>query len=171
MPKMSSARAQYRLRSRQFPHVAAANPCRFYGKNIFKSCDRFAVSNRFMRPGAGLVPLILLAGCAPPSEPPQPPRHPPIHITEQLGCNKMIHYVAPVYPREARRKRVQGIVRLRVVIAKTGELRKLEAIQGEPLLVPAALDAARQWRYTPCIVNFEAVEIDTVLDIDFTLSQ
>ena len=94
----------------------------------------------------------------------------PIRVGSTLNCTKLVKYVRPVYPREAKRKRIQGIVRFRVVITKTGELRNFELLQGDPLL-PAALSAAKQWRYTPCLFNGEAVEVKTVLDLSFNLSR
>jgi TonB family protein len=92
-------------------------------------------------------------------------------VGDGLNCNKLIHQVRPVYPKEAKRKRIEGTVRLRVVITKTGELRDFEVLQGDSLLVPAALNAVKQWRYAPCIVNSEAVDLRTELDINFTLRQ
>jgi protein TonB len=94
-----------------------------------------------------------------------------IAVAETLSCNKLIRYVRAVYPAEARGKRVQGTVTMNGLITRTGEIRDLEVVKGDPLLIPAALSAARQWRYSPCIVNSEAVEVKTSIDIDFTLSQ
>ena len=62
-------------------------------------------------------------------------------------------------------------MRLRALLTKTGELRNLEVLKGDPVLVPAALSAARQWRYAPCLVNSEAVDVITVLDLGFNLNQ
>jgi outer membrane biosynthesis protein TonB len=63
------------------------------------------------------------------------------------------------------------MVGLRAVIAKTGEIRDVQVLKGDPLLIPSALNAARQWRYTPCIIDSEAVEIVTALEISFNLNQ
>jgi protein TonB len=87
------------------------------------------------------------------------------------GCGNLARQTRPVYPKEARRKRIEGTVRLLVVIAKTGELGDIEVLQGNSLLVPAALEAVKHWRYVPCMLNSEPVEIKTTLDIDFNLSQ
>ena len=125
-----------------------------------------------MRSSFGLFALLTLVGCASaPSKGTATPERPRIRVIETLNCNQLVHYVRPVYPKGARRKRIQGTVTLRTVITKTGELRDIEVVNGDPLLVPAALNAAKQWRYTPCIVNSEAVEERISFNINFNLSQ
>jgi TonB family protein len=81
------------------------------------------------------------------------------------------HYVRPVYPKEARRIRLQGVVRIRALIRKTGELAEIEVQSGDPVFVPAALTAVKQWRYDPCLFNGEPIEVRTVIDVPFTLNQ
>jgi TonB family protein len=76
-----------------------------------------------------------------------------------------------LYPNDARRKNIQGIVSLRVAVARTGEIRDVQVLKGDPLLIPAALGAVKQWRYSPCMVNSEAVEVTTVVEIPFNLTQ
>ncbi len=98
-------------------------------------------------------------------------KQPRIVVGETLNCNRLIHYVKPRYPKEAKRQRLQGTVRLRAVITKIGDLRDFQVLSGEPLLIPAALAAAKQWRYTPCLLNSEPVEVIAVLDLNFTLGQ
>jgi TonB family protein len=115
----------------------------------------------------------MLAGCASPppgkiatdSEPPK------IRIGETLSCNQVVHQVRPVYPAEAKRRHIEGTVTLRVVITRTGEIRDVEVLKGDPLLIPPALSAVKRWRYAPCIINSEPVELRTSLDINFNLSQ
>jgi len=113
----------------------------------------------------------MLAGCSSPA----PKRtsstgseRPQIRVVETLNCNKLVHYVRPVYPQEAKKKRIQGMVMLRAVMTKSGWLCDFEVLQGDPLLVPAALSAAKQWRYAPCMIDSEAVELKTTLDINFS---
>lgn len=83
----------------------------------------------------------------------------------------MIHYVAPVYPKEAKTAHIEGVVKFNVVILKTGEVGELNLISGDPALVPAAIKAVKQWRYAPCRLNGEPVEVKTQIDVSFTLSQ
>jgi protein TonB len=85
--------------------------------------------------------------------------------------SKLITQVRPVYPKEAKKNRVQGVVSFNVTITKTGEVRNIEVLKGDPLLVPAALEAVKQWHYTPVLLNSEPVEVRTQIDISFTLNQ
>jgi len=101
----------------------------------------------------------------------QSPAAPKICAGAISNCGRLIRYVRPVYPVKAKRQRVQGIVKLRVVVSVRGDLRNIEVLQGDPMLVPAALRAVRQWRYAPCLLNGDAVEVKTQIDIPFTLTQ
>ena len=89
---------------------------------------------------------------------------------ETLNCARLIHYVRPVYPKHAKRRRIQGTVKLRAVISAKGELLNIEVLSGDPMLVPAAQRAVKQWRYAPCTVNGEAVEVVIAINVPFTLS-
>jgi protein TonB len=60
---------------------------------------------------------------------------------------------------------------LHALIAKDGTVQQLEVMSGHPLLVQAALDAVKQWRYRPTLLNGEPVEVDTTIDVIFTLNQ
>jgi len=84
---------------------------------------------------------------------------------------KVINRVNPLYPPLARQTRISGTVRLHAIIAKDGTVQQLEVMSGHPLLVQAALDAVRQWRYQPTLLNGEPVEVDTTVDVIFSLNQ
>ena len=62
-------------------------------------------------------------------------------------------------------------MRLHAIIGKDGSVQQLEVLTGHPLLVQAALDAVRQWRYRPTLLNGEPVEVDTTIDVIFSLNQ
>jgi protein TonB len=79
--------------------------------------------------------------------------------------------VQPIYPQEAKDKRIQGTVRLHVIIAKDGSVGQVELISGHPLLAVAALEAVRQWKYRRTLLNGEPVEVDTTVDVIFALSR
>jgi len=64
---------------------------------------------------------------------------------------------------------MQGTVRLHAIISKDGTIQQLEVISGPALLQQAALDAVRQWRYKPTLLNTEPVEVDTTIDVVFSL--
>src|SRR6266705_885078 len=84
---------------------------------------------------------------------------------------KIIERVEPVYPPLARQTRVQGTVRLHAIIAIGGSIEELEVISGHPLLIQPALDAVRRWRYAPTVLNGQPVEVDTTIDVIFSLEE
>jgi protein TonB len=62
-------------------------------------------------------------------------------------------------------------VHLAAVISANGTIQDLKLISGHPLLVPAAMEAVKQWVYQPTLLNGEPVEVQTQIDVNFTLSQ
>lgn len=76
----------------------------------------------------------------------------------------------PVYPDLARRTRISGIVRLTAVISENGTIEELRVIEGHSMLVPAALDAVKRWRYRPTILNGVPVKVETNVEVHFTLN-
>jgi periplasmic protein TonB len=118
--------------------------------------------------------LLLSAGCEsrhPSQADTKEVAHPRIEAGDTLDCNKLVHYVRPVYPKEARHKRIEGTVTLRAHITKAGELQEITVLKGNPIFVPEALRVAKQWRYAPCIINSEPVELVMDFVISFNLSQ
>jgi protein TonB len=107
-------------------------------------------------------------GAAPP-----PPKVQQSRIRQggNVQAAKLINRVQPSYPPLARQTRIQGTVRLHAIIGKDGAVKELTLESGHPLLVQAALDAVRQWRYQPTLLNGEPVEVDTTIDVIFTLNQ
>ena len=93
-----------------------------------------------------------------------------IRVGGQVQTAKLINKVQPIYPALAKQARIQGTVRLQAVIAKDGSVVELQVLSGHPLLQQAALDAVRQWRYQPTLLNLEPVEVVTTIDVIFTLS-
>ena len=110
------------------------------------------------------------ASTAPP--PPVKKKAPPkrIRVGGNVAKARLTRQVRPQYPPLARQARIQGTVKLSAVISKDGSIQKLEVMSGHPLLVPAALAAVTQWRYKPTLLNGEAVEVLTNIDVNFTLS-
>ena len=68
------------------------------------------------------------------------------------------------------RSRIQGTVRFNAIIGKDGTIQNLQMVSGHPLLVPSAQEAVRQWVYRPTLLNGEPVEVQTQIDVNFTLS-
>jgi len=109
------------------------------------------------------------AGIAPP-----PPPRPTVTRTRVGGAvqaAKLVNRVQPIYPPLARQTRISGTVRLHAIIAKNGSVEQLTVESGHPLLVQSALDAVRQWRYQPTLLNGDPVEVDTEIDVIFSLAQ
>jgi protein TonB len=77
----------------------------------------------------------------------------------------------PIYPQLARQARVSGTVELVGVIAKDGTVRQLNVISGHPLLIPAAVDAVKQWTYRPTLLSGEPVEVVAPITVHFILGQ
>jgi periplasmic protein TonB len=108
-------------------------------------------------------------GTAPP--PPKPRPTGPVRVGGNVQAARIVNRVQPVYPPLARQTRISGTVRLHAIISKDGTIQQLEVMSGHPLLQQAALDAVRQWRYQPTLLNGEPVEVDTTIDVIFSLNQ
>ncbi len=93
-----------------------------------------------------------------------------VRVSQGVTAGLVIKRVNPTYPPLARTARVQGSVVLAAVIGKDGSIQNLHVLSGHPLLTQAALEAVKQWRYKPYILNGEPVEVDTQVTVNFTLS-
>jgi len=94
-----------------------------------------------------------------------------IRIGGNVQQAKLISQPHPIYPPDAKAARIQGTVQLQATIGKDGTVQNLEVISGHPLLVPAALEAVKQWVYQTTLLNGNPVEVLTQIDVNFTLSQ
>lgn len=121
-----------------------------------------------------------IIGSVPTAAPPPPP--PPVKVEKpvtpqriRVGGNvqqaKLIRQPRPIYPPLAKQARISGVVRLNAIIGKDGTIQNLTVASGHPLLIPAALEAVKQWVYQPTLLNGEPVEVVTQIDVNFTLSQ
>jgi protein TonB len=121
----------------------------------------------------GVIGGIISSTPVTPPPPPPPKQEAPkrIRVGGQVQAAMAISRPQPIYPPLAKQARIQGVVRLEAMISKNGTIENLKVIQGHPLLVQAALDAVKQWRYKPTILNNEPVEVITTIDVNFTLSQ
>ena len=103
--------------------------------------------------------------------PPPKPAQQRIRQGGAVQAAMLVNRVQPQYPPLARQTRISGTVRLHAIISKDGSVQQLEVLSGHPLLVQAALDAVRQWKYRPTTLNGEPVEVDTTIDVVFSLNQ
>jgi len=100
------------------------------------------------------------------------PKAAPVRVRVSQGVSQglLIHKVQPAYPPLARQARVQGTVVLQALIGKDGTIQNLHVVSGHPMLTGSALEAVKQWRYKPYYLNGEPVEVETTINVNFTLS-
>lgn len=93
-----------------------------------------------------------------------------IRVASRVVEANLIHDVPPQYPPEAGRARLEGPVVLMAVIGQDGTVKDVRVESGLPILAQAAIDAVKQWRYKPYLIDGEPVEVDSRITINFTLS-
>ena len=93
-----------------------------------------------------------------------------VTVGGNVQAARLVNKVQPLYPPLARQTRISGTVKLHAIIGKDGSVQQLQVVSGHPLLVQSALDAVRQWRYQPTLLNGEPVEVDTEIDVIFSLA-
>ncbi len=93
-----------------------------------------------------------------------------IRISQGVTSGLLIHKVEPSYPVLAKSARIQGNVMLKAIIDKEGNIQDLQLLSGHPMLVPAAINAVKQWRYRPYLLNGQPVEVETTITVIFTLT-
>lgn len=93
-----------------------------------------------------------------------------VRVSAGVTSGLLVRKVNPVYPPLARQARISGTVVLRAVISKDGSIENLSLVSGHPMLAPAAIDAVKQWKYKPYLLNGEPVEVDTEVQVNFTLA-
>jgi len=93
-----------------------------------------------------------------------------VRISQGVTNGLLIHKVQPPYPPLAKSARIQGDVVLKAIIDKEGNIQDLQLVSGHPMLVPQAIEAVKQWRYRPYLLNGQPTEIETTITVIFTLS-
>jgi protein TonB len=92
-----------------------------------------------------------------------------VNISAGVAVGMLLQKTQPVYPPIAKAARVSGTVVLQATISKTGAIENLRVVSGPAMLQQAALDAVRSWRYRPYLLNNEPVEVETTVNVIFTL--
>jgi protein TonB len=90
-------------------------------------------------------------------------------ISGGVMVGMLLNKTTPAYPPIAKAARVQGTVVLQATISKTGAIENLKVVSGPAMLQQSALDAVRTWRYKPYLLNNEPVEVETTVNVIFTL--
>ncbi len=93
----------------------------------------------------------------------------PTQNSPASASSYVLERVEPQYPEAARLQRIQGPVEIKVLVGRDGLVRKLTTISGNPLLVSAATDAVRQWRFKPHQLKGKVVEFETRVTVNFAL--
>lgn len=92
-------------------------------------------------------------------------------VSQGVAQGLIIKRVAPEYPRNAMTMRIEGAVELVATISKDGDIKDVKVLKGDSQLSRAAVQAVKQWKYKPYLLNGEPVEIQTQITIDFKLPQ
>jgi len=116
-------------------------------------------------PGQGIM-----GGTGPAMPPPKPAAPARIKQGGEVTAASIITQTRPNYPPLARQARIQGTVVLHAIIDKEGKVAQLEVVSGHPLLVASAIEAVKQWRYKPTQLNGDPVEVDTTIQVTFTMN-
>jgi protein TonB len=94
-----------------------------------------------------------------------------VKLSEGVLGAQLISRIEPRYPAIAVETKTEGTVRLHAIISRDGRITSLDVLSGHPFLVMAALDAVRQWRYRPTLLNGEPVEVETSITVIFRLHE
>jgi protein TonB len=175
----SSTPSILRTPSRVF-NLPSLNPHRLEAIGATILSDSDTLSSALAGPGLGIdsfagssLPTTVATTPAPPppaAAVPKPQEKPRL-VGGDVQAAKLIRKIIPQYPPLAKQARISGTVQLTGVIAKDGSIEQLQVVSGNPLLVPAALAAVKQWLYKPTFLNRQPVEVIAPIDVIFTLSQ
>jgi protein TonB len=92
-----------------------------------------------------------------------------VRVSEGVAKALLIKKVEPEYPQEARDKHIEGTVVLQMQISEAGDVKDARLISGHPLLAPPAIEAVKQWKYKPYLLDGEPVQVETRATVDFRL--
>lgn len=108
----------------------------------------------------------------PPKRPaPEVKPAPPVRLTSTIAQSQLLYGPKPAYPQLAIVTRSEGTVKLQAIINREGKIENLHLMSGPALLVNAAMEAVRTWRYRPLLLNGEPVEVITEIDVIFNLQR
>ena len=94
-----------------------------------------------------------------------------IYVAPEVEATKLIRRVNSVYPERAEVEGITGTVVCRVIVSTDGSVKELEYVSGPEVLKQAAMDAVKEWRYKPTMLNGEPVEVDTTVQVIFALNE
>ncbi len=93
----------------------------------------------------------------------------PLEVDEKVLKSRLIKHVGPTYPEMARRMGIQGVVILKVIIDEEGNVEEIQPVDGFQMLVDAAIEAVRQWKYTPALMEGKAIKVKATVTVRFVM--
>jgi TonB family protein len=94
-----------------------------------------------------------------------------VRVSSGVAVGLLVKKVNPKYPDDARHSRIQGQVVMQVEITKEGDVQSVTLISGHPALAPAAMEAVKQWKYKPYLLEGVPMAVETQVTVNFTLSE
>jgi len=91
----------------------------------------------------------------------------PLRIAEKVQAAKLVQRVEPQYPKEAKKKKIEGNVRIRILVDNDGSIIKTDVLSGHHVLAKAAAEAVRHWRYQPTLLNGQPVQVESEVELHF----
>ena len=120
-----------------------------------------------------VAPVYAAAPQTPVGASPEPnsstPRPKSIRVGGNVAAANLVHQVTPIYPKDAKKHHIQGAVVLHAIIAQDGTMKTVEYVSGPAELTDSAIEAVKEWRYKPTLLNGEPVEVDTTISVIYTL--
>jgi protein TonB len=119
--------------------------------------------------GVGTIAGDIVTGVPEPPPPPPPPPAAPVRVGGNIKPPAKVKHVNPVYPPIAQSARVQGVVIIEATIGPDGAVKDARVLRSIPLLDASALEAVRQWQFTPTLLNGVPVPVIMTVTVQFTL--
>ena len=91
-----------------------------------------------------------------------------LHIDAQAAAGRIVEAPRPVLPPDVRVDKFQSVLKLQIRIGKDGHVMDATVVSGDPVLASAAVEAVKQWLYRPTLLNGEAVEVVTEVEVQFS---
>jgi periplasmic protein TonB len=108
----------------------------------------------------------IIGSAAPPPKVAAPQK---LRVSQGVAEGNLLRKIEPQYPQMAKVAHIQGDVLLAATISKGGAIENLHQISGHPILVQAAMEAVKQWKYKPYLLNGEPVEVETTIKVSFKM--
>jgi protein TonB len=120
----------------------------------------------------GAIPTGDPRGTSQPPPPAEPkPKTPKVVHLSQVDASRLVYRIEPIYPVLAKQIGKSGKVELHAMIGEDGTIQSLEAVGGDPMFFASAMQAVKQWRYTPTMLNGQAVKVDTYITVIYNMTR